>query len=130
MDGRLGYVRRLLRGLGENCTVSIVGENKGRQNIGGEVLGRSVEFASGAPALAWRSGAELLTAYSIRLAPFRYRVVIESPLGVDRDLERKEFVRESVAEFCRRLEEQVRSHPADWLGWQREDPAAAASGIE
>ena len=130
MDGRLGYVRRLLRGLGENCTVSIVGENKGRQNIGGEVLGRSVEFASGAPALAWRSGAELLTAYSIRLAPFRYRVVIESPLGVDRDLDRKEFERESVAEFCRRLEEQVRSHPADWLGWQREDPAAAASGIE
>ena len=123
IDGSLGYVRRLLKRLGENCAISIVGENRGRRNIGGVVLGRSVEFASGAPALAWHSGAELLTAYSIRLAPFRYRVVIESPLGVDRGLDRREFVRESVTEFCRRLEEQVRSYPADWLGWQREDPA-------
>ena len=122
MDGSLGYVRRLLKRLGENCAISIVGENKGRRNIGGVVLGRSVEFASGAPALAWRSGAELLTAYSIRLSPFRYRVVIESPLRVDRGLNRREFVRESVAEFCRRLDEQVRTRPADWLGWQREDP--------
>ncbi len=122
IDGSLGYVRRLLETLGENRALSIIGENKGRRNIGGVVLGRPEEFASGAPALAWRSGAELLTAYSIRLAPFRYRVVIQSPLGTDRGLDRKEFEKQSVAEFCRRLEEQVRSHPADWMGWQRGDP--------
>jgi lauroyl/myristoyl acyltransferase len=121
MDGSLGYVRRLLEKLGENCAVSIIGENKGRQNIEGVVLGRSFAYASGSPALAWRSGAELLTAYSIRLAPFRYRVVIQSPLGVDRGLDRKKFVSDSVAEFCKRLEEQIRNHPADWLGWQGED---------
>ncbi|HUG81288.1 MAG TPA: hypothetical protein VML01_06480 [Bryobacterales bacterium] len=117
MDGSLGYVRRLLEKLGGNNAVSIVGENKGRQNIGGVVFGQPVAYASGAPALAWRSGAELLTAYTIRLATFRYRVVIDPPLYIDRGLERKEFVKESVAEFCKRLERQVKSHPADWLGW-------------
>jgi len=119
-DGTLGYMKQLLDRLEDNCILLMLGENQGRRNVDGVVLGRSVAFASGAPSLAQRTGAELLTAYAIRLGTFRYRVVIEPPIQVDWQLARKDYTRECVVVFCGRLESQIRRHPAGWLAWQRE----------
>lgn len=130
MDGRLGYMRRLLDRLRGNSIIALIGENKGRQNIDGIVLGRPVSFASGAPSLAERTGAELLTAYSIRLDPLRYRIVIEPPIPVARGLRRKEFIREAIAEYCNRLAQQISNHPSDWLAWQREDSSIPVQSTE
>ncbi len=121
-DGSLGYMRVLLERLRDRAVLSIVGENRGRQNIPGTLLGREVQFASGAPALAWTSGAALLTAHVIRVAPFHYRVLIEPAVDADRTVGRRAFVQEAVGEFLRRLERMVTRHPSDWLAWTREAP--------
>ena len=121
-DGSLGYMRVLLDRLRHHAVLTIIGENRGRQNIPGTLLGQEVQFASGAPALAWRSGATLLTTHVIRGGPFHYRVLIEPAVAADRLVGRKAFVKEAVGEFLRRLEQMVTRHPSDWSAWTREPP--------
>ena len=115
----LSYVRVLLAELRKNICVSIAGEHSGRQNVTAPLLAGEGRFATGAPSLAWYSNAVLLTSYTVRVEPFRYRVVIEKPIEIDRSVGRRQFVDQSVGEFTRRLEEQIRRHPADWQGWPR-----------
>ncbi len=117
LDPSLGYMRILLARLRQNACVSIVGENLGRQNIRAKLFTCTAEFATGAPSLAWRTGAVLLTSYTIRLNAFHYRVIIEDPIDLERSLGRRQFVEQAVGEFARRLEEHVTQHPANWQGW-------------
>jgi len=125
MDGSLGYINTLKRHLRHNHCVNIFGEHRGRQNAPAKILGASKQFALGAPSLAWSEDAALLTACPLRLGPFRYRVVVGEEIPVDRSIGRKEFARRAVAEFARRLEEQIKSAPADWHGWSYWTPADA-----
>ncbi len=119
LDRSLGYMRILLDRLTRNACVSIVGENLGRRNIRTDFFNGAAEFATGAPALARKTGASLLTAYSIRLDAFRYRVVIEPPLDLDRSSGRQSFVEQAVGHYARRLEKHIGEHPANWQGWYR-----------
>jgi lauroyl/myristoyl acyltransferase len=117
-DGSLGYLRRLGEWLQQNGCVSIMGEHAGRRNVAAAVLGMTSCFALGAPSLAWRHGAALLTVYAAREGRFRYRVVIEKAMDVDRSLERKKFAEAAVQEFAARLERRVAEQPAAWEGWE------------
>ena len=82
-DQSLGYMRTLLARLGQNRCVSIGGERPSRQSVQATLFNRSFEFASGAPALAWRTGAVLFTTYTIRESAYQYRVIIEEPIQVE-----------------------------------------------
>ena len=117
LDGSLGYLNRLREHLRENACISIFGEHEGRQSAEVEVLGARWRFALGAPSLAWLEGAELLTAYALRTAPFRYRVVIDEPIAVDRSTPRKVFAAQALAQFAERLERLILLHPGQWQGW-------------
>lgn len=119
LDQSLGYIRELLDLLRQNAVVSIVGENRGRSNVTIPILGSEVEIATGAPALAHKSGAALLTAHIERTGFFRFRVVIHEPIEAERTLGRKEFVQRAANEFARRLEVCLAKRPADWMGWLR-----------
>jgi lauroyl/myristoyl acyltransferase len=119
LDRSLGYMRELLDRLGQNAVVSIVGENRGRSNLTVSILGSEVELATGAPALASKSGAALLTAHAVRLGAFHYRLLIHEPIELNRSADRKEFVRQAVDEFARRLEARLIERPSDWMGWLR-----------
>lgn len=118
-DGSLGYMRELIAQLQQNACISIVGENRGRRNIPADFFGRRLEFASGAPSLAHRTGAALLTVYCIRRSVFHYEVIIDDVVDIDRTLDRRRFNESAVKEFASRLQERVAEHPVEWQGWLR-----------
>jgi predicted LPLAT superfamily acyltransferase len=117
ISGSLAYLRTLGDRLAANQCVSIFGEHTGRQSVTVTVLGMEHRYALGAPSLAWRENAGLVTAYALREGPFRYRVVIEEEMAVDRDVSRRCFAEQAVQAFAGRLERCILRHPADWHGW-------------
>lgn len=114
----LGYLRELSDCLSRNACVSIMGEHSSRQAVTVEVFGRPMKFGTGAPSLAWRHGSALLPVCPIRRGPFHYRIVIEEPIEVDQQIDRKQFVQGAVEEFAARLQRRISDHPSDWHGWQ------------
>ena len=117
LSDSLAYLRTVGERLAANQCVSIFGEHPGRQTIEVAVLGLSRRFALGAPSLAWRGNAGLLTAYVLRLGSFRHRLVIEEEIPVDTALPRRRFAERAVHEFAARLERSIRRHPGDWQAW-------------
>ena len=117
-EGDLGYLRDLVARLEANRVLSIFGETSGQAARTAEVLGRESEFATGAPALARRTGAALLPAYTRWLGPNRYEVVIGEPIAVDRSAPRGESLEKAVQAFAVKLEEAIRAHPESWNRWR------------
>jgi lauroyl/myristoyl acyltransferase len=113
----LAYLDTLADRLAANRCVSIFGEHPGRQNVEVDILGVKRRLALGAPSIAWRAGAGLVTVYALRESAFRHRVVIEEEMPVDSEMGRREFAEQSVRAFARRLEACVLRHPAQWHGW-------------
>ena len=57
--------------------------------------------------------------YSVREGTGRYRIVIDEPIPVDRQLDRKVYVEKAVHEFSRRMQVAIERHPGSWKGWGR-----------
>ena len=93
----LAYLRTLSERLAANRCVSIFGEHPGRQTVSVEILGIDRRLALGAPSIAWRAGAGLVTAYALRESPFHHRLVVEEELSVDREMPRREFAEQCGA---------------------------------
>lgn len=121
LDRSLGYLKTLRERLGQNATVSIYAEHTGRQNVSASVLTTELEFAVGAPSLAWTHDAALLTVSAHREGPFQYRIVIADEIPVDRSISRKDFAAQAVRELARRLEQLIVRYPSDWQGWMYRD---------
>jgi len=117
--GGLGYLRELVATIEEeHGTVSIRGDLAyGRRLINAPFMGSVASFPTGAPSLAHRSGAPLLTAAIVRRGPLVHEVIFEEPIRVSRDLGRHRFQSEAVKEFAGRLENMTRRHPGSqaWL---------------
>jgi hypothetical protein len=117
LGGSLAYLRRLREQLRGNACVSIFGDPTGRQAVEVPFLTGHRKFATGAPSIAWTENCALFSAYVIRTGKFKYRVVVDEPIQVDRSLPRKEFLKKAVEEFARRMERLVECYPADWQDW-------------
>jgi len=117
VGGSLSYLQALRDHLRQNACISVFGNRTGRQRVEVPFLTGHRKFATGAPSLAWAENSTLFSAYAIRAGPFRYRVVVDEPIPINRTLTRKEFLKKAVAEFARRMERLVEHHPADWLEW-------------
>ena len=89
-------------------------------------LGVEFKLASGAPRLAFRSSAPLLTACAKRLGPFHYQVVIQGAVDADRS-RKKSFVSQAVTEYSRRLDQQLLENSPDWQGWRVIERLVASS---
>ena len=115
-----GVMRTLLHRLTKgNAVVSIVGDNRGTQNITTPFFDAQAEFAIGSPSLAWKAGSALLPVYAVREGTGRYRVVIDEPIRADRRLDRKDYVARAVDEFAERMQEAIARHPGSWSDWGR-----------
>jgi lauroyl/myristoyl acyltransferase len=115
-DGSLHHMLVLRQRLKEARCVYISGERLAvRRNVAATLMGRQAFFAPGAPALAWTTQAELLPVHVVRSAPFRYRVVIDAPIAIDRTCDLKRAVVEPVQEFAARLGRRVAEYPAGWM---------------
>ena len=80
-DGSLDYLRTLVRRLEQNRVVSVFGNIQGARAAKGiEILGTHRKLATGAPALARRTDAALLTMRARRLGPLEYEVVIDEAI--------------------------------------------------
>lgn len=112
-----GVIKTLLTRLKANEVVSIVGDLRGAQNTPVSLLGATAHLAMGSPSLAWKTGATLLPVYAVREGTGRFRVVVDEPIGTDRELSRKEFVRDATVAFAERMERVIRNHPGSWSGW-------------
>lgn len=117
LDESLHYVQTLRERLRAGNLVSIFGEHEGRQNHGAQLLGTTIKLALGAPSLAWLEDAALFTVAPIRVGPFRYRIVVDEAIPVDRAQPRRQFAEHAAQEYARRLEARILQHPADWQGW-------------
>lgn len=112
-----GYVRTLDGCLAAGKVVTLRGDlAMPSGSVSVELFGRPARLARGAPTMAYRNEVELLTSFTTRLGPRRYRVVIEPAVVADRS-SRANFVAGALAEYARRLEANVAAHPADWQGW-------------
>jgi lauroyl/myristoyl acyltransferase len=117
VDKSLHYVQTLRERLRSGNLVSIFGEHEGRQNYEAQVLGTTIKLALGAPSLAWLEDASLFTIAPIRVGPFRYRIVVDQAIPVDRAKPRRQFAEQAAQEYARRLQARILQHPADWQGW-------------
>lgn len=117
-DHTLGYLRALRDDLAANQTISIMGEHESRAPVPACFFGRRIRLATGAPALAWGTGAPLLPVHAHRAAPGRYRAVIRAPIRLDRGVRREDWIQQSVDEFIGCLERCIVEHPASWMGWK------------
>jgi len=118
-NGDLNYMRELLSVVkNERGTVSIRGDTqRGRHKVEAPFLGAVAAFPTGAPSLAYRTGAPLLTTATIRRGPLDHEVIIDRPVSVARDLDRAAFQHAAIQEFAARLEQRTLEYPGSrpWL---------------
>lgn len=112
-------MRRMMRALKAGEVVSIVASStEGYDMIQAPVFGGRLPVAVGAPRLAGLTGAPLLPLFTVRDGG-RFRIVIEQPIAVPRELGTEERCIAAAAEFLRRSEPWVRKFPEQWRAWSK-----------
>lgn len=113
-----GYAREVRRWLAANGLLTVRGDRAMEDAwVRAPLLGGTARFPAGAPTFAFHSGAALLPCWAERVAPFRYRVVVEEPLEPPGGASRREFAAAATERFSALLEQRLKASPADWEGW-------------
>ena len=113
-------MRCLDQALAANHCVTFRGDQSGRPGVGATLFGHPVRVAPGAPSLAWKTGAALLTMGLYRKEFGRYGLRVGPPIKMNQTDDRKAAVRKAVSAYIERLQQQVELHPADWYGWEQD----------
>jgi len=108
-----------LAALGRNELLSItVGAWEGRHLATGALLGSRYTVATGAPGLAFASGASLLPVFTTRDRDGgAYRVAVGAPLGESGRSSGEEFVYAATFGLLLGHEAAIRACPEQWRGW-------------
>lgn len=109
-----GPLRELYRTLNANGLVSITAGDEARSPIERPFLGRKLRIAPGAPLICGKTDARLLPAFTMRLEPGRYRVVVQPPIPIEGDRRPDS----AVDGWVQRLDAFARAHPLLWTGWR------------
>lgn len=117
LHGSTGAMRELYRRLRENGVVSLTVRDRARRPSIVRFLGGTIKVATGAADLAYATGAMLLPVFTVREPGGHYRVVIEPPLDIRRDLSRREASDLVLRDYAARLEPYVLAYPGQWRGW-------------
>jgi len=112
-------MRRIERLLADNYCLTVRGDQEATPGLTETLFGKPVCLAPGAPSLAWKTGATLLTIGLYRKGFGRYGLRVDPPIAVDPTIDRKTAVRQAASVFTERLERRAESHPDDWDGWER-----------
>jgi lauroyl/myristoyl acyltransferase len=120
-------MRRLHKVLLGNGVVSITVDSWGAHVAEAPFLGGRLRVATGAPSLAWKTGARLLPVFVRRdPASGAFRVLIDDPLPTEPTRSKGEAQQAAAAQYLRRLEAHAVAAPGQWRDWAKLRPAAAS----
>jgi lauroyl/myristoyl acyltransferase len=118
-------MRRLHGALAEKRVVSITVDSWGAHVAQVPFLDGRLRIATGAPSLAWKTGAPLLPVHVMRESPSGpFRVTIEEPLAIDRAQSKSAAQLGAVAQYAGRLERHAAAYPGQWRDWRKVRPRA------
>jgi lauroyl/myristoyl acyltransferase len=111
-------LRKLQEALAKREVVTISVQKWGSHVAELPFLNARLRIATGAPSLAWKTGAPLMPVFTIK-EPGRnsFRVIIDKPLPINGARSKSEAQRIAVACYTHRLEKFVSVHPSQWLNW-------------
>jgi len=113
-------MRRLMRAVkGGDIATIVAASTEGSELVKAPIFGGSLPVAVGAPRLAGLTGAPLLPVFTMRDPAIGFRVVVEAPIEVPRELKGDDRVMAMAAEFLRRSETWVRAYPEQWRAWSK-----------
>jgi predicted LPLAT superfamily acyltransferase len=113
----LAFIRELKRRLNENGLVSITASPEGRRLVEQPFLGGVIAFATGAPSLAFATGAALLPVVTLRRGSKAFEVIVGRGLECSRENSRRDGVVELVRQFVGYVETLALQHPTSCLVW-------------
>jgi len=110
-------MRHLLERLAANAVVSISVRDTGSQPVIAPFLDGVLPIATGAPDLAFRSGAALIPIFSVIDERGEAVAIAEPPIDLPADGPRRVVVEQAVSTYAARLEPWVLQYPGQWYGW-------------
>jgi lauroyl/myristoyl acyltransferase len=133
LDGRViidrarptSAVQRGRKLLAENRIISITaGAWEGAQVARVRVGGVALELSTGAPGLAWLTGAALLPVFTIRdEATLQMKVIVGEAIRVDQGAGRDAALLAATQTFADRLRPYAEAHPLQWRDWEKIEKA-------
>jgi lauroyl/myristoyl acyltransferase len=111
-------MRRLRKELAQNRIVSIAVDSWGAHVAETSFLRGRFRVATGAPSLAFKTGAQLIPVFVAREAA-TFRISIDEPLLVARTTRKSDAQRAAVAGYVNRLERHVAVVPGQWRDWSK-----------
>jgi len=118
LDQPVAALRTMMSLLRQKRVLALGFREKAADPVRVPFLGGTLALGSGPVDIAYKSGAPLITAHTIRTAVNRYRVICDPELEIRRDLPRREAAALALAEYAKRLEPLVLAHPEQWSGWR------------
>jgi len=110
-------LRQMRARLAENGLVSVTEGRAGVDTVAVRLFDGQLTLATGAPRLAFVSGAPLLPVFALSTGPSAFAVDVGSPLAEGVDGDSSDFVTAAVGDYAARLEGYVRRAPEQWSGW-------------
>lgn len=117
LEGPVAAMRLLYRRLRDNGIVSISVHSAAQTPLKVPFLNGTVTIATGAPDLAYATGAPVLPVFTVRDATGTFVVTVEPPLDIVEGASRRESSERVVRRYVERLAHYVVRHPGQWLGW-------------
>lgn len=116
LNAPVGAMRLLLKRLRDNGLVSVTVRDTGLRPCIVPFLAGRLSVATGAPDLAYASGAALIPVFTVQDGE-GYVVTAEAPIPLSVDAPRRRAARAVAAAYAERLAAHVVAHPGQWLGW-------------
>jgi lauroyl/myristoyl acyltransferase len=121
-----GAMRRLHKVLLQNGVVSITVDSWGAHAAEVPFFDGRLGVATGAPSLAWKTGARLLPVFVVRqLRSGTFRLLIDDPLPIERATSKSEAQQIAIARYASRLESHAAAFPGQWRDWPKLRPRSS-----
>lgn len=110
-------IRKIITTLKENRIVGIVNDQNvhDRNKIMAEFFGKDAATTPVPAAMAYKTGAPIVTGYAVPLGKGRYHLRFGSLIKANPEADKDEEIQRITAEINQRLEQQIMFKPAYWL---------------
>lgn len=116
LSDSLVFTKTLLDRLRQNAILCVTGDaHAGQKRIPLTLFRHTELFPTGMVSLAKISGAALLPIFCVSEETGRKRLVIESPIFIDRGLERERGLERGVSQYVSLLESYIRKYPKQYI---------------
>ncbi|MDO5563547.1 MAG: lysophospholipid acyltransferase family protein, partial [Synergistaceae bacterium] len=95
----------------------VADQHAGDEGIVAPFLGHDTGTVRGPAVLAYLTGAEILPMQAIRLAPFKFKVIVDEPIKWTKGPNRDDTIRDVTILCNQALEKMILRCPGQWL-WQ------------